>query len=82
MVCFGFTFYFEFSYWPYWHLLTTLLAVTPFISRSLPQRAIHRQNNKSCATIANVSLFIPLVPFQHFLRFAEKVLLDTRINKK
>jgi hypothetical protein len=49
--------------------------------RSLPQRAIHRQNNKSCATIANDSLFIPLVPFQHFLRFAEKVLLDTRINK-
>jgi hypothetical protein len=27
-------------------------------------------------------LFIPLVPFQHFLRFAEKILLDTFIDKK
>ena len=26
-------------------------------------------------------LFIPLVPFQHFLRFAEKVLLDMRVNE-
>jgi hypothetical protein len=33
------------------------------------------------ATIANDSLFIPLVPFQHFLRFTEKVLLDMRVNK-
>jgi hypothetical protein len=44
MVCLGFIFYFEFSYWPYWHFLTTLLAATPLISRSLPRRVIFRHH--------------------------------------
>ena len=35
----------------------------------------------SGATIANDPLFVPLVPFQYFLRFTEKVLLDMRVNK-
>jgi hypothetical protein len=58
--------------------ITTAPRIT---SIHVPQRVIQRQSNKDGATIANDPLVVPLVPFQHFLRFAKKILLDTSINK-
>jgi hypothetical protein len=54
------------------YVKATRIWIDSFEKRSMPYGG---------ATIANDSLVVPLVPFQQFLRFDEKILLDTSINK-